>query len=397
MDKNNKQGFTLVELLAVLIILIIIIFLAIIKVRNSSVKTQEDSIKANAISYIKVVNNAAAEVDITTQSPLGDGFLTVSDLESLNIKVSGTKPDDGYVAMSNFEVTESCLTYGSYKITYQNGDYSAPVKGTCEVPQVNAEYACTKSEVIYHVTKDGKYKLEVWGAQGGGSQISSMANLGVGGKGGYSSGIINLTTSDTLYVYVGCEGRDSYKGIAVGGWNGGGASWSENTSDPAGGGGGATDIRINSNSLYARVIVAGGGGGGGEDYEVGGYGGGTTGGGNKAGSQTAGSNGAVFGFGANTPYDGGAGGGGWYGGGTAGGSQTLPTGDSGSDADGGSGGSGFVYTSSSTLPEGYLLDETYYLESPQIIAGNQSMPNKNGEGNVTGNERGGYAKITFIE
>ena len=397
MVKDNKKGFTLIELLAVLIILIIIIFIAIIKVRNSSVKTQEDSIKANAISYLKAVNNAATEVDITTVSPLGDGILTVSDLGSLNVKVTGTKPDNGYVEMTDFEVTGSCLMYGSYKITYQNGTYSSPEKGVCEIPQINAEFACTKSEKIYHVLRDGKYKLEVWGAQGGGSQINSMSGLGVGGKGGYSSGIINLTTSDTLYVYVGCEGKNSSKGIAVGGFNGGGSSWSEQSDDPAGGGGGASDIRINSNSLYARVIVAGGGGGGGEDSETGGYGGGTTGGGNKAGNQTAGGVGAVFGLGAHTPNDGGAGGGGWYGGGTNNGSQTFPTGNSTSDTDGGSGGSGFVFTSSSIVPSGYLLDETYYLESSQLIAGNQSMPNKTGEGNVTGNEHSGYVKITFIE
>ncbi|MCL2355099.1 MAG: glycine rich domain-containing protein, partial [Oscillospiraceae bacterium] len=45
-----------------------------------------------------------------------------------------------------------------------------------------------------------------------------------------------------------------------GGFNGGGHGGAFSYSEPTGGGGGASDIRIGTNSLFARVIVAGGGG-----------------------------------------------------------------------------------------------------------------------------------------
>ena len=43
----------------------------------------------------------------------------------------------------------------------------------------------------------GSYNIEAWGANGGGSQ---------GGKGGYSTGTLTLSSATTLYVVVGGPG-----------------------------------------------------------------------------------------------------------------------------------------------------------------------------------------------
>ena len=132
----------------------------------------------------------------------------------------------------------------------------------------------------------GKYKLQCWGAQGGTSYGSSS---GAGSKGGYSEGVLTLTKTTTLYVFVGGQGsRGSSTSLVNGGWNGGGASvgYSSYNSSGTNGysypacGGGATDIstvtssmsyssgRTNrsSASLLARCIVAGGGAGGSYRY-----------------------------------------------------------------------------------------------------------------------------------
>lgn len=106
----------------------------------------------------------------------------------------------------------------------------------------------------FDVTETGPYLIEVFGASGNNN----------GGAGGYSSGKINLSSSDTLYVYVG--GKTGY--------NGGGLN--TQTTPTKGAGGGGTDVRLNSDSINSRIIVAGGGGGGSSDY-AGGAGGGLTG------------------------------------------------------------------------------------------------------------------------
>lgn len=241
----------------------------------------------------------------------------------------------------------------------------------------------------------GKYKLEVWGAQGGYRSSTSYA-----GKGGYSVGTITLTANTKLYAYVGGSGNT---GGTSGGFNGGGKR------DNYNGGGGGTDFRIGSDSLYARVIVAGGGGSDGATNKTGMYGGGTSGGstserygdGGQGGTATSG--GAGYSSGANTPgsfgkggqgYNrssgyGGAGGGGWYGG-----AGSYPD-SSGDDDRGGGGGSGYVYTSStaSNYPSGCLLNSSYYLSNASTTAGNASMPATT-SGTETGHSGDGYARIT---
>lgn len=254
----------------------------------------------------------------------------------------------------------------------------------------------------------GKYRLECWGAQGG---YRNSTNYG--GKGGYSAGTITLMEKTLIYLYSGGAGNT---GKAAGGFNGGGKRQSYN------GGGGGSDIRIGTDSLYARVIVAGGGGSDGNPSKTGMYGGGTTGGsttqsygtGGYGGTQTGVSSSswqttsqststttqagayAGFGFGGNgiardSGY-GGAGGGGWYGG-----SGAYPDG-SGDDDRGGGGGSGYMYTASSAsyYPSGCLLNSQYYLENATTLAGNTAFTSPTGT-SETGHTGDGYIRITVIE
>ena len=250
----------------------------------------------------------------------------------------------------------------------------------------------------------GQYKLEVWGARGGGTSA----------LGGYSTGIITLNSTTTLYVNIGQDGQSNTSNDYS--YNGGGGY---DNYDSNSAGGGATDISLygtvgttnaswnNTNHLYSRIIVAGGGGGydsaAGNGQASGGYGGGISGGTYTigsyppgAGTQTsAGADGnsgwsstvAGFGYGADgawgnsTP----SGGGGWYGGGAGG-------------HGGGAGGSGYVYTAStaSNYPSGCKLNSNYYLTSAETKAGNTSFSNTAGTGNETGHSGHGFAKITGL-
>jgi hypothetical protein len=272
---------------------------------------------------------------------------------------------------------------------------------------------------------EGDYLLETWGAQGGGTY---------GAKGGYSKGTVHLAAGETVYVYVGGQGASGsgtlvagQVKIAAGGFNGGGEAYYSATSATynaaVNGGGGATDIRIGTDSLYARAIVAGGGGGGASTstYSLG-VGGGVSGINSNAtdatnyvrgmgGTQTAGGvpsgtgnasymaappEPGSFGFGgagAKSPVAtnsaGGGGGGGWYGG-SGGGMYSSTTNR------GGGGGSGFIYTASSTVPAaGWLLNSAYYLSGAQTLAGNVSVPNPESTTPTTGRAGNGLARITL--
>ena len=270
---------------------------------------------------------------------------------------------------------------------------------------VSVNFSYTGSYATYTTPTTGSYILEVWGAQGG-SYNSSYP----GGKGGYSRGTINLTSGETLYIYVGGQPTSyntsySSNNVSPGGFNGGGTgrtySYSGTTTYTTGGGGG-TDIRIGQDSLYARVIVAGGGSGS-SNISSGYAGGGTSGAGYSSsyyGTQTtAGTNGS-FGKGAdstcssNYKYGPAGAGGGWYGGGRV----NSSTDSSSYYAYSVGGGSGYVYTSStaSNYPSGCLLNSSYYLTDATTIKGNTSFPSPSG-GNETGHAGNGYARISSIE
>lgn len=272
----------------------------------------------------------------------------------------------------------------------------------------------------------GAYKLECWGAQGGNSNQSN-GTYGNGGKGGYSTGILNVSTNTTIYITVGGQGQNGILNTrTAGGFNGGGDGYGTNNSGVGGGGGGASDISLMSpvfshssyfinnirdtNSLLSRIIVAGGGGSAGYDVRNnaanGGAGGGTTGqdglsnrvyhgtGGKQTTFGTGGSSEepnrysvqAKFGCGAsasNSTDVAPGGGGGWYGGGL--------------HCDSAGGGSGYVYTSAtaSNYPSGCLLNSTYYLSNAQTIAGNKSFPSPTGS-TETGHSGNGHVKITKL-
>jgi len=150
------------------------------------------------------------------------------------------------------------------------------------------------NQVIYQYLSAGSHELAVpagfsnqvlvyaWGAGGGDSQAGV-----VGGGGGYASGIITISSGDTVIVSVGETGSPT--GIGGSGTNpvislSGGSSGAVTSNDwdgksgPGAGGGAASAILVNG----IPMIVAGGGGGagGGFDYQrgsIGTAGGSTTG------------------------------------------------------------------------------------------------------------------------
>lgn len=250
----------------------------------------------------------------------------------------------------------------------------------------------------------GIYKLEVWGGQGG------SYNSYTGGRGGYSYGLLSIEEDTLLYCYVGGQPatNSTNRTTTSGGFNGGGNGynrWYSGTYTYGQGGGGATDFRIATDSLYARVIVAGGGGGSASvDAATTKYGGGISGGSPQSGygaSQTGSGTNGSFGTGgsattsgSNYKYGSGGGGGGWYGGGA-----NSDYSDSNSEYRGyNGGGSGYVYTSStaSNYPSGCKLNAAYYLTDAATIAGNTTFSSPSGT-SETGHTGNGYARITVVK
>jgi len=410
-----------------------------ISLKSSSEDTLFDGLAAQTVDY-EILDNETVSVVLalgattlkpdaltTTLSvslstePIDDVTVTVSTTNDVTAALGKKSfvftPSDWNKAQST-SITNTAPQKATSAITVEKFAGVASSKGAYNMVKSNEAsikiYAFVSRNFEYKGSAEstellpGKYKLQVWGAAGG----VTKSDWAKAGPGGYAEGVLELKKATTVYAVVGGRGFGSQcKSPGVdgggGGFNGGGASYNTGW-----GGGGGTDIRLLKNDLYNRVIVAGGGGGGALDYYStiqsykgnGGYGGGETGGSatgdggsvvTYAGAtQTSG---YAFGVGQNAynyyqcgsvPY--GGGGGGWYGG-YARDVKVYAQGT------GGSGGSGYVNTSTSTKPAGYALSSSeYFLTSTKLIGGNLSMPSVSGD-SETGHLDAGYARITVVE
>lgn len=396
-------------------------------ISTMSIKNQKIVIAAtgrtSCVAYLDVSSGPIPE---SMQNTVNGQNVTIT-FENSNLGTTPTtyyySSDNGatYVSSTSNTYTFTGLTpltsftFKAYSVDAA-GNTSRILTTTAEIDYVlNKPFEYTNAAQPFDVIVTGYYKFEVWGAEGGYRSSQSYS-----GKGGYSAGTIKLNAGDKLYVYTGGQGgattcSTKTSSICAGGFNGGGYRYNYP------GGGGASDIRINEDSLLARVIVAGGGGSDGATTKIGMYGGGTSGG---AATQSYGSYGyggtqtgftttvtalttqpttnsssnypGGFGFGGfgvhqSSGYAG-AGGGGWYGG-----CGSVPDG-SGDDDRGGGGGSGFVYTGQNvTVPSGstYKITSQYAMTSTTLAAGNTSFTSPTGA-SETGHTGNGYAKVTFV-
>jgi len=394
-------------------------------VLNMDIGKNDSILKINIPIYHKLLKqqefgiNIAYQYDSRNTSIIGLLVTDILDVEK-QIYLMGNKnavtfagipyQDPGYYVVSaDGTVTqddESVIVEGTvgdevgktYTITYtildSNDNIMQEVSRYVTVVSPTTVFNYTGDVQEYTVPVNGLYKIEVWGAQGG-----TVGEYSVGGKGGYTTGQINLTKNSILNVYAGGQGSYSKTESVAGGFNGGGASgYGSNTS--GGSGGGASDVRQNGTDLSNRIIVAGGGGGAGSkndstDLGTGGAGGGTVGligaystasYNGQPGTATAGGAQATYttdvttlptagtlGLGGNggshsNTYGGGGGGAGYYGGG---GGVRYGT---------GAGGSGYC---------GSMLNCTTY-------NGTQTFNDVTGNVNEIGHQGHGAVKITLI-
>ena len=338
---------------------------------------------------------ASGTLDTTATKTILLGVVNNSTSTTLvNIGVVGSTTENLGLSQNKVLVTD---IYSPY-ILVTDEVLAANTTTTTTTETVTQEFTEAK---YYEITLGkGTHTLEVWGAQGG------SYSTYLGGKGGYSKGTLTLTEDTKAFVYVGGQPAtvSTNRTVVPGGFNGGGNGynrWYSSTYTYGQGGGGASDIRLGTDSLYARVIVAGGGGGSASADGTSMYGGGTTGGSSQSGygaSQTsAGTNGS-FGKGGsattsrnNYKYGSGGGGGGWYGGGAYNTADDTNT----SNRQKSGGGSGYVYTTdtASNCPSGCLLNSSYYLTNAATYGGNTSFTDFDGS-TVTGHSGNGAVKIT---
>lgn len=310
-----------------------------------------NTIKTSGLILLVQVNGS----EYANIKVIDDNIRLVGDAENeyiTYVKLGGTFNEPGYISESGvvptitWEPSFNSNEEGTYYMYY---DFNGKIlKRKVVVLELDKSFDYTGSEQTYTVKLDGKYKLEVWGAQGG-----SYNSEYYGGYGGYSVGTIELKKNQMIYVYVGGQGTilNDNSDYIPGGFNGGGRGANKDANVISTSGGGATHVATKSGLLsslegYKDNILIVSAGGGGTSYQsgtysgVGGSGGGYIGsdgtntmtdykpgaggtqssggnsGGGVANNQERGTSGS-FGQGGNGNYYSGGGGAGLYGGGAS--------------------------------------------------------------------------------
>ena len=342
-----------------------------------------------------------------------------------SVHYSGMKFINGVMKAGN----ESMPDYNGSTMTGNRSNGYARITYVEQSESQNFGY--TGDIQTFTALQEGTYKLETWGAQGGGSKTYTDGKYTAsrqgfnddmtyveGGKGGYTTSTVYLKEGQTIYIVVGGKGEEFYSlqgdnksdvTIENGkGFNGGEKTTASDYQGDfyVGGGGGATHITLTKqgdgqlsnyeNNKDDVLVVAGGGGGSGFyhhkgqsfwQHGLGGAGGGLESQGNRdadggywkavyVSGSTQTSSGILISGNSNLFRKGSfgqgnsclnGGGGGWYGGTAA-------------SCEGAAGGSGHIGTG--------LTGET--------IAGTEEIPSPYGT-TETGHQGNGYARITFVK
>ena len=187
-----------------------------------------------------------------------------------NYKFTDTKMIDGkgyqWTTEVGTEVVGMPTHDGTSTMNGNDGNGFAKITLLEEIPEYTFDYTGKSQEFI--APYKGIYKVELWGASGGYTEIE-------GNYGAYTSGEIELKKNQKLYLYVGSQGESiNYEyttDTIYNPFNGGGRGKHQGRSFTKriwGSGGSATDIRLTAGnwddfeSLKSRIMVAGAGGGG---------------------------------------------------------------------------------------------------------------------------------------
>ena len=122
----NKKGFTLIELMAVIVVLIIIFLIAVPIVSNVTSSSKKSAAKTNAIHFIDAVE---AENSTLTGT---------YDLSDIPYNIKGTKPSGGTFKMNNGEIEEATMCINNYKVHY-DGD-KTEILGKCSEDDAKTNY-----------------------------------------------------------------------------------------------------------------------------------------------------------------------------------------------------------------------------------------------------------------
>ena len=174
--KRKNKGFTLVELLAVIVILALIALIATPIILNVINDAKKQAAKDSAYGYMDAVEKYIVSSELEDES-INDGTYSVEDLNNMGVSVKGSTPDNGNIEIKNKEVKSYDI--GIYGYVVSNGEVKK-VSTTKKIKNGTAVYynpetrkKCSESESKSTTgTKNGCMKWYVFNDKEGNATVN---------------------------------------------------------------------------------------------------------------------------------------------------------------------------------------------------------------------------------
>ena len=174
--KEKNKGFTLVELLAVIVILALIALIATPIILNVINDAKKQAAKDSAYGYMDAVEKYIVSSELEDKS-IKDGTYRVEDLNNMGVSVKGSTPDNGNIEIKNSSVKSYDIGIDGYVVS--NGEVKK-VSTTKKINNGTAVYynpvskeKCKSSEAVSTTgTKNGCMKWYVFNDKEGNATVN---------------------------------------------------------------------------------------------------------------------------------------------------------------------------------------------------------------------------------
>ena len=174
--KRKNRGFTLVELLAVIVILALIALIATPIILNVINDAKKQAAKDSAYGYMDAVEKYIVSSELEDKS-IKDGTYSVEDLNSMGVNVKGSTPDNGTIKIESKTVKSydigidgSAVSNGEVKKVSTTKSFK---NGTAVYYNPETENKCSKEEAKSTTgTKRGCMKWYVFNDKEGNATVN---------------------------------------------------------------------------------------------------------------------------------------------------------------------------------------------------------------------------------
>ena len=174
--KEKNKGFTLVELLAVIVILALIALIATPIILNVINDAKKQAAKDSAYGYMDAVEKYIVSSELEDKS-IKDGTYSVEDLNSMGVSVKGSTPDNGTIKIENSSVKSYDIGIDGYVVSNGKVDKVSTTKsfknGTAVYYNPVSGEKCKSSEAVSTTgTKSGCMKWYVFNDKEGNATVN---------------------------------------------------------------------------------------------------------------------------------------------------------------------------------------------------------------------------------